>query len=269
MPANSNYFAPENSYAPRFSIPSAAGPPAKLEREPDPNRPVIHRQPNPYQDVPSLYDLYKQFSKRSPVLQRFGLDVFQNGSGNADQLPMDVPVGPDYVLGPGDGLSIAIWGSASGHLQRVVDRQGIINVPESGNVQVAGKTIAEVQQSVENTLRTQYRDAKADVSLARLRTVRVYVVGDVTRPGAYDVSALSTPLNALYAAGGPTARGSCRVVRHLRGAQLLETVDLYDLLCTECVRRAYGLSRATPFRSRHRVRRSRSKAWCDGQPSTS
>jgi DegT/DnrJ/EryC1/StrS aminotransferase family len=98
LPANSNYLAPENSYAPRVSIPSAAAPPAKLEREPDPNRPVIRRQPNPYQDVPALYDLYKQFSKRSPVLQRFGLDVFQNGSGTADQLPMDVPVGPDYNL---------------------------------------------------------------------------------------------------------------------------------------------------------------------------
>ena len=95
LPANSNYLAPENSYAPRV-LPNVPGPPAKLE--PDPNRPVVRRQPNPYQDVPSLYDLYKQFSKRSPVLQRFGLDVFQNGSGNADQLPMDVPVGPDYNL---------------------------------------------------------------------------------------------------------------------------------------------------------------------------
>jgi protein involved in polysaccharide export with SLBB domain len=83
---------------------------------------------------------------------------------------------------------------------------------------------------VQNTLRNQYRDAQADISLARLRTVRVYVVGDVTRPGAYDVSALSTPLNALYQAGGPTSRGSLRILRHYRGTQLLETLDVYDLL---------------------------------------
>jgi protein involved in polysaccharide export with SLBB domain len=228
--APTNISAAENAYRVASASPSVTQRPATFEHDPDPSRAGIRRQPNPYQDVPSLYDLYKQFSKRSPVLQRFGMDVFQNGSGNADQLPMDVPVGPDYVLGPGDGLNIAIWGSASGHLQRVVDRQGIVNLPEAGNVQVTGKTIAEVQQSVENTLRTQYRDAKADVSLTRLRTVRVYVVGDVTRPGAYDVSALSTPLNALYSAGGPTTRGSLRLVRHFRGTQLLETVDLYDLL---------------------------------------
>ena len=98
LSANSGYLVPENSYAPRVSLPDAAVPPAKLDREADPNRPVIRRQPNPYQDVPALYDLYKQFSKLSPVLQRFGLDVFQNGSGNADLLPMDVPVGPDYNM---------------------------------------------------------------------------------------------------------------------------------------------------------------------------
>src|SRR5205807_8917976 len=70
----------------------------------------------------------------------------------------------------------------------------------------------------------------ADVSLSRLRTIRIYVVGDVQRPGAYDVSSLSTPLNALYQAGGPTSRGSMRIVKHYRGKQLVEDVDLYDLL---------------------------------------
>ena len=70
----------------------------------------------------------------------------------------------------------------------------------------------------------------ADVSLSRLRTVRVYVVGDVAEPGAYDISSLSTPLNALFAAGGITPRGSLRALRHLRGRQLIEQVDAYDLL---------------------------------------
>jgi protein involved in polysaccharide export with SLBB domain len=187
-------------------------------------------QPNPYANVPSLSDLYQQVSKRSPVPQRFGMDVFRNGTGNFDELPMDTPVGPDYVLGPGDGLSIEIWGSVSSHLQRVVDRQGVLTLPETGGVQVAGKTLGEVQHLVQSTLRTQYREAEADISLARLRTLRVYVVGDVARPGAYEVSALSTPLNALYLAGGPTDRGSLRALRHSRGNQLLETIDLYELL---------------------------------------
>lgn len=198
--------------------------------ESDRDHAAIRTQPNPYQNVPSLYDLYKQVSKASPVPQRFGLEVFQNGTGNYDQLPMDMPVGPDYVLGPGDGLNIEIWGSVSGRLQRAVDRQGLVMLPDSGAVQVAGKNLGEVQQLMEARLRTQYRAAQVDVSLARLRTVRVYVVGDVVRPGAYDVSALSTSLNALYLAGGPTSRGSVRILRHLRGNRLIETTDVYDLL---------------------------------------
>ncbi len=193
-------------------------------------QPAIRHQPDPYADVPSLYDLYQQVSQRTPLPQRFGMDVFRNGSGNLDQLPLDNPVGPDYVVGPGDGLTIEIWGSVSGHLQRAVDRQGVLTLPETGGIEVAGKTLGEVQRLVQTTLRTQYREAQADVSLARLRTVRVYVVGDVVRPGAYDVSALSTALNALYLAGGPTARGSLRGLRHRRGNQMLETIDVYELL---------------------------------------
>ena len=194
------------------------------------DHPVIRHRPNPYADVPSLYDLYAQVSKRSPVLTRFGADVFRNGTGNFDELPMDLPVGPDYVLGPGDGLSIELWGGVSQRLQRVVDREGRVALPEAGSIQVTGRTLGEVQQLVQSVLRTEFRDEQADVALARLRTVRVYVVGDVQRPGAYDVSSLSTPLNALYEAGGPTSQGSLRLLRHFRGQQLVEEIDVYDLL---------------------------------------
>jgi protein involved in polysaccharide export with SLBB domain len=79
-------------------------------------------------------------------------------------------------------------------------------------------------------LKQQYRNLRVDITIARLRTVRIYVVGDVQRPGAYDLNSLSTPLNALYAAGGPTSVGSLRVMRHMRGSQLIREVDLYDLL---------------------------------------
>jgi protein involved in polysaccharide export with SLBB domain len=194
------------------------------------DHPVIRRRTNPYAGVPSLYDLYAQISRRSPALARFGEDVFRDGTGNFEEVPMDLPVGPDYVLGPGDGLSIELWGGISQHLQRVVDREGRVALPEAGAVEVNGRSLGDVQQLVQSVLRSEFRDVHADVSLARLRTVRVYVVGDVLRPGAYDVSSLSTPLNALYQAGGPTARGSLRILRHYRGQQLMGEIDLYDLL---------------------------------------
>ncbi|HKS72717.1 MAG TPA: SLBB domain-containing protein [Terriglobales bacterium] len=188
------------------------------------------RRPNPYADVPSLYDLYVQAGTTNRPIERFGLDVFRKGAANPDYIPMDLPVGPSYVVGPGDSLSIDLWGGVSQRLPRTVDREGRVALPEVGPVLISGRTLGEAQEIVQRALRTQFRDVSADVSLLRLRSVRVYVVGDVTSPGAYDVSSLSTPLNALFVAGGVTAQGSLRRLQHYRGKQLVEEVDAYDLL---------------------------------------
>ena len=188
------------------------------------------RRPNPYADVPSLYDLYVQASTTNRPLERFGLDVFRKGAANPDYIPMDLPVGPSYVVGPGDSLSIDLWGGVSQRLLRTVDREGRVALPETGPVLVSGRTLGDAQELVQHALRAQFRDVSADVSLLRLRSVRIYVVGDITSPGAYDVSSLSTPLNALFAAGGVTPHGSLRRLQHYRGKQLVEEVDAYDLL---------------------------------------
>ncbi|MBZ5500772.1 MAG: SLBB domain-containing protein [Acidobacteriia bacterium] len=188
------------------------------------------RAPNPYSDIPSLYDMYLQATPHPSTPTRFGMNIFENGTRDSQLIPMDLPAGPDYVVGPGDGLAINLWGGVSQRLYRTVDREGRVSLPEVGPLLVSGKSLGDVQQSLQQVLRTQFRDVSADVSLARLRTIRVYVVGDVTNPGAYDISSLSTPLNALFTAGGPTPRGSLRIVKHYRGNQLVQVVDLYDLL---------------------------------------
>jgi polysaccharide biosynthesis/export protein len=190
----------------------------------------MDHQPNPYANAPSLYDLYVQAAASNQKIQRFGLDVFRRGVANPEILPMDLPVGPDYIVGPGDSLSVNLWGGVSQRLSRTVDREGRVSLPEVGAVLVSGRTLAEVQEEVQSALRTQFRHVSADVSLQRLRTVRVYVVGEVAAPGGYDISSLSTPLNALFAAGGVTQLGSLRRLEHYRGKQLLEEVDAYDLL---------------------------------------
>jgi protein involved in polysaccharide export with SLBB domain len=190
---------------------------------------MVHRA-NPYSDIPSLYDMYVQASAHQRPAERFGLEVFRNSANDPEAIPMDLPVGPDYVIGPGDGLEIDLWGGVSQRLFRVVDREGRVSLPEAGPLLVSGRSLGDVQLAVQQVLRTEYRDISADVSLSRLRTVRVYVVGDVAEPGAYDISSLSTPLNALFAAGGVTSRGSLRALKHYRGKQLVEEVDAYDLL---------------------------------------
>src|SRR6266571_2447726 len=190
---------------------------------------MVHRA-NPYADIPSLYDMYVQASAHQRPTERFGLEVFRNTANDPEAIPMDLPVGPSYVVGPGDSLSIDLWGGVSQRLPRTVDREGRVALPEVGPVLVAGRTLGKAQEIVQRALRTQFRDVSADVSLLRLRSVCVYVVGDVISPGAYDVSSLSTPLNALFVAGGVTPQGSLRRLQHYRGKQLIEEVDAYDLL---------------------------------------
>jgi polysaccharide export outer membrane protein len=203
---------------------------ARTPRNKEPLPPEMVHRPSPYADIPSLYDLYVQAPSRNGITQRFGAQVFRDGLKDLRSVPMDLPVGPDYVVGPGDSLSIDMWGGVSTRFVRVVDRQGRLALPEAGPVEVSGRTLGDVQQLVQKALATQYRDTSADVSVSRLRTVRVYVVGEVSEPGAYDISSLSTPLNALVAAGGVTQRGSLRSLKHFHGRQLVEEVDTYDLL---------------------------------------
>jgi protein involved in polysaccharide export with SLBB domain len=202
-----------------------------IQTQVNPGQPVLRQRQLPYQYIESLYDLYMQVQPAdNSTLKRFGSDVFLLGTGNSEQLPMDLPAGPDYVLGSGDILNINLWGSQTFSLSAMVDRQGQITLPEVGSVMISGITISAAQNAIRQNLHTQFKDMHVEISLGRVHTVRVYVVGDVQRPGAYDISSLSTPLSALYSAGGPTASGSLRLLRHYRGKQLVADIDLYDFL---------------------------------------
>jgi protein involved in polysaccharide export with SLBB domain len=198
---------------------------------------VLHRAA-PY-NLLSLRDLYTQIPDSPEHLKRFGAQVFlRNGASPDTSRPgvagntsaLDVPLGPDYVLGAGDELSISLWGGLSQTFTRTINREGTVTLPEAGQVQLAGLTLAKAQDVVEGALQPQFRSAHVAVTVARLRTIRIYVVGDVQRPGAYDVTSLASPLSALSAAGGPTAIGSLRVMRQIRDGKLVGNIDLYDFL---------------------------------------
>jgi protein involved in polysaccharide export with SLBB domain len=187
---------------------------------------VLHR-PTPY-NLMAMRDLYSQVPAPGSSLRRFGSEVFLSRGMSGKEAALDMPVGPDYILGPGDGVNIDLWGGLSQRFTKTIDREGTIVLPEVGPVVLAGLTLERAQTMIQNALGTQFRNARVEVTVTRMRTIRIYVVGDVQRPGAYDLHSLSTPINALYAAGGPTAIGSLRIVRHLRGKQLVREVDLYD-----------------------------------------
>ncbi len=142
----------------------------------------------------------------------------------------DVPVGPDYVIGPGDDLTISVWGPVDSTLVRTVDRNGRIVLPKVGDVRVWGLTFADADRLIRDQLGHYFRGFNTSVTMGRLRTVRVHVVGEVCQPGVYTLSALSTMTNALFAAGGPTKLGSLRDIRLIRTTRQIGSIDLYDFL---------------------------------------
>ncbi|HEY0758846.1 MAG TPA: SLBB domain-containing protein [Acidisarcina sp.] len=226
-----------DSRAPRsLSAAPAANRDAAVNASTD--EPKVLRRTAPY-NLRSMRDLYTQLPEEDAPLKRFGSELFLSRSAGSSAIgrgsaardtPLDVPLGPDYVIGPGDTLTINLWGGVTQSLTRQIDRDGRILLPEAGSIALAGLTLAHVETLIGSKLKQQFRDAEVSVTVSGLRSVRVYVVGDVQRPGGYDVSALATPLSALYAAGGPTAAGSLRILQHFRGRSLVEEIDLYDFL---------------------------------------
>ena len=163
------------------------------------------------------------------MLPIFGRDLFQRAPSTfapADQ----IPVTPDYVVGPGDEILLRISGAESFNSQLTVDTAGNIYVPKVGSIQVAGLRASALQSRITEEVNHVYRNYKLSVSLGHLRSIQVYVVGEARRPGAYTISALSTILNALFVSGGPDVQGSLRHIQIRRNGQVLPEFDLYDLV---------------------------------------
>lgn len=121
----------------------------------------------------------------------------------------------DYQFGPGDRLQLVLTGAVQQAYDLEVSREGWIVIPEVGRVPVAGKTLAELRETLYNRVSQVYSGisrkpggkTQFEVAVSELRTIQVYVVGEVTRPAAYRVSGMATALTALYRSGRPeTAR---------------------------------------------------------------
>ncbi|HJR77563.1 MAG TPA: SLBB domain-containing protein [Nitrospiraceae bacterium] len=166
-------------------------------------------------------------------LRQFGYDFFDAQAGNFSQI-QDVPVGPDYVIGPQDSLAVHIWNVPDQNLNRSfivpVERDGMIVIPQVGAIPVGGQTFSQAERAIRARLSALLKRFEVHVSMARIRTIKVYVVGEVVRPGAYEISSLATASNAVYAACGPSRGGSLRQVKVLRNGEAVADLDLYDLL---------------------------------------
>jgi protein involved in polysaccharide export with SLBB domain len=162
-------------------------------------------------------------------LKQFGYDFFKNTLLLTSAIDA-MPVTTDYQLGPGDVLNLNVWGAVNLRQELNVGRNGELTIPKVGPVRVWGLTFDKAQAAVKEALSRSYRNFDMSLTLGKLRSIQVYVVGEVDAPGNYPVSALATVINALAAAGGPSRNGSLRAVRITRGNQTVATVDLYDML---------------------------------------
>lgn len=145
--------------------------------------------------------------------------------------PLDrVPVTPEYLIGPGDELVIRVWGQVDVNYRAVVDRNGAIYVPRVGAISVAGTRYDQIHGVVQAAIARVFKNFELNVTMGQLRSIQIFVVGQVRRPGTYTVSSLSTLVNALFASGGPSKRGSMRRIILKRQGQEVTSFDLYDLL---------------------------------------
>jgi protein involved in polysaccharide export with SLBB domain len=145
--------------------------------------------------------------------------------------PVDnIPVTPDYVIGPGDEVRLQVWGQVNQRGTFIVDRTGSISVPQVGTIHVAGLRYSQLTDFIRSQLGRVYRNFDLNVNLGQLRSIQVFVVGQARQPGSYTIGSLSTLVNALFAAGGPLPQGSLRDIQVKRDGQTVTHFDLYDLL---------------------------------------
>ena len=156
----------------------------------------------------SVEEAFAQFSVLQGVksrLKQFGYDFFDAQAGGFTSL-QDVPVGPDYVIGPQDSLAVHIWNVPDQNFNRSyiapVERDGMVVIPQVGAIPVGGQTFSQAERTIHARLSMLLKRFELHVSMARIRTMKVYVVGEVARPGAYELSALATrPVNLRWSTG--------------------------------------------------------------------
>ena len=186
-------------------------------------------QPEPLAPEPDLE--FQEFvaSSLGIKLPIFGQNLFENVPSTF--APLDrVQVPADYIIGPDDELLIKAWGQVDVDWRAVVDRTGEVYIPQIGTFNVAGMKYGELHDYLQAQVGRIFKNFQLSVSLGRLRSLQVFVVGQVKRPGSYTISSLSSLIDALFASGGPSKRGSMRRIQLKRDGNIVTTFDLYDLI---------------------------------------
>lgn len=164
----------------------------------------------------------------------FGASLF-NKSKSAFEPNQAIATPRNYVIGPNDELHIDVFGMAEATYDLTVSKEGYIRIPNAGIVQVSGLTIEETEKILQKKLAVLYSSlntgrSTAKVSINKIRSIKVYIMGEVMTPGSYTLTSVSSVFNALNACGGPSNNGTMRNIKVIRAGKEIATIDLYDFL---------------------------------------
>ncbi len=162
------------------------------------------------------------------LLPVYGHDLFDNPQAYAANTAVPAPA--DYLLGAGDEIQLKVWGPVDFSTSLTIDRNGQVNIPKVGVLTLAGVAVRDLETTLRSHLGKVFTNFQANATLGRLRGIQVYVVGQARQPGTFQLSSLSTLVNALFASGGPSANGSMRNIELKRGGKTISTIDLYDFI---------------------------------------
>jgi polysaccharide export outer membrane protein len=174
-----------------------------------------------------LSKVKKQLDSLSITLKQFGYDMFQT---SLKETPIFAPVADNYILGPGDELYIDISGELNNSWTMNINRDGSIVLPYIGNIRLWGKTYAEGKKIISEKFQEEFSNIEVSLSLGYLKSVNVFVIGDVKEPGIYNLTVLSNPLAAFFEPKGIKKSGSLRKIKYISSNGTTKTIDLYKLL---------------------------------------
>ena len=204
---------------------SASKQPKKSSATPVSPRPISDSNDDKQADT-AMFDSDAELFR---PLEKFGMDIFANAPSTFTPT-MDIAIPEHYILGVGDQLSIQIYGKENSEHVLPITREGTILIPDVGPVKIAGLAFTEMKSFISVRIKQSIIGVNVVVSLAELRSMRIFVLGDAYKPGPYTLSSLSSVTHAIFAAGGVSDIGSLRNIEVKRAGKVVQTVDLYDLL---------------------------------------
>ena len=198
---------------------------------------VLYQRIIEAEDNESKAEEYRR--KNVPIFERdfstidelpvFGQFLFDGGYST--YAPIDnAPVPNSYVIGTGDSLRVLMYGIKDSELILVVNREGGVNFPELGNVIVAGMTFSDARDYIKSRVEKEMIGVEVSISTGRLKSINIFMAGEIKVPGTYSVSGMSTVSQLLFVAGGMTDIGSLRNTKVRRAGEVIATFDLYDLI---------------------------------------